>query len=924
MQTTTSLNCGSALRFPGAAVECIVRTKSSGTGATAPTGSVKLAAEGGSINPSCTLIPVIGPESVCLGRYATKEGGQQTITASYVGDQTHLPSSGRTTIAVSSTATGLSCRPEVPAVGEATRCTAEVKNTGAASGAVSGTVSFKSNREGQFDSSTCTLGEANTCAVTYTPKATGTHLVTATYGGDATHPASHAEITFAARFATQTTVSCGSAVHFPGGGGECLIAVKSSAPGATAPTGMVKLTIEGGEIKPSCTLIPLIGPQSACLANFASRQAGLHTITARYVGDETHQASEGTAGVAYSDTVTSLTCDPESFQAGESTFCTAEVRNIGAAPDTITGTVRFKSSLEGQPEPSNCTLGEGNSCSVKFSPKAAGVYPIAATYEGDATHPSSGAETSVAAREVTTTTIGCGSAVHLAGRLVECLIQVKSSGAGATAPTGTVGFTAEGGPFTPNCTLIQVIGPNSACLLRYVPSEGGVKSIVASYDGDQTHLPSSAAASVSVSNTITTLTCRPQSPAVGESSTCTAEVKNAGVASDSLSGTLSFKSNGEGQFDRGSCNVGESNVCTVNYEAKIGGEHLITATYGGDATHPASHAETALAVRGTSVDLTCPTESIAPGASGTCLARVVNEGLGSRGLTGTVSFTSDGEGTFSAGQCTLAPFAGEDGGFCSVRYTPSAAGVHVIGAAYSGDATHPPARDGKGQINAAARPSSTTVACSPSPFVGNPQCVIRVRDTSASGGTVPVGGVEWSSNEEESRGLFVCILEPVSAVESICSFTYEPELLQSQLLAARFPGVDGPHVAAGTRDKIHAPSQATIRLIYPTATEVDCGGSAVVGELKACTATVRARDIDPRPSEGRPTAPTGSVRFSSPAAGTFSQAECRLAATAADASSCTVSYRPQAAGNHPISALYGHDLANESSFDTEDLVARVP
>jgi hypothetical protein len=725
---------------------------------------------------------------------------------------------------------------------------------------------------------------------------------------------------------TSTTITCGGKIRFPDTDVQCLVRTKSSGVGATAATGTVRFTAEGGPISASCTLVALIGPESACQGSYKPHIAGQLTVNASYLGDQTHLPSSGKTTVPVSDTVTSLTCQPESPAVGEASTCTAEVKSFGPASDNVSGTVSFSAGGEGQQlEPNSCTLGEGNACSVNFSPRAGGVYLVTATYEGDATHPASHAEATVVARGATETTVSCGSRLRFPDTDVQCLVRTKSSGVGATAATGIVRLSGEGRGLT-ECRLVQFLGPESVAQCGFSPKEGGLQTITAHYPGDQTHLPSSGKTTVPVSDTVTSLTCQPESPAVGEASTCTAEVKNAGAASDNLSGILSFKSDHEGRFEPSSCSVDENNICTVRYFPAVGADHRITATYEGDATHPASHGEATLAVRGTSVKLLCTQQSEALYEPASCVARVVNTGLGSRSLTGKVRFTSSTDGTFSSPECTLVPFVNNDGGFCATAYTPEAAGVNVIRAFYSGDDAHPPATDGKSQVNALARPTTTTVACTGSPLAGNTECVVHVRDNTTFRGTAPTGGIEWFSAEErDTRARFTCLLKPVNSVESSCSFgrfNYDPKVLTTQLLFARYPGVESPPVAIGVPDKVHAPSEATIRLIYPTTTEVDCGDSAVVGELKVCTVTVRVNDIEPRPSEGGPTVPTGPVRFSSPAMGMFSQTECTLATIGADASACSVSYRPQAPGSHAISASYGGDLKHDPSFDTKDLVAR--
>jgi hypothetical protein len=941
IQTTTTINCGSAVLFPGGEVTCTVKSRNSSAG-TAPTGTVKLTAEGGQIPASCTLAP-FGAEGMCFARYTAKQGGPQKVSASYPGDSTHLPSAGQTTIIVSTTATVLSCQPNSPTIGEPTTCTAEVKNTGGASAGVSGTVSFKSVGEGQLDRNSCTL-ENNACSVKYTPKATGDHLVTASYGGDPTHPGSSAETTLSAHLPnTTTTVSCGTAIRFPDTKVLCTVRVRGLGPAPTAPTGTVKLTAEGGQITASCTLLPFVGPERVCQGTYTTHVAGLQTITASYPGDPTHLASSGKTTVAVSDTATSLTCNPESPAVGEASTCIAEVKSFGAASEEASGTVSFKSSSEAeQLEPSSCTL-ERNVCSVKFSPKASGVYRITATYEGDATHPSSQAEASVAARGATETELRCGSVLRSPGDRVGCLVIAKSLGSKATAPTGRIkvrgdGFrVTEGFTTLGECTLIPLTEinkkPESAAECLIVPERGGQLRATASYPGDRTHLPSSGEAIVPVTDTATSLTCDQDKLAVGEASTCVAEVRNAGAASDSLTGTIGFVTNRNGHFEPGFCNVEQSRICTVKYFPGVGGDHQFTATYEGDETHPASHDQVTFTVFGTSVKLTCahPTEALYEPAR--CAAHVVNEGLGSRNLTGTVHFSSEGEGKFSSGgECTLSPLD-EDGGVCNVSYTPEAAGAHVIRAIYSGDDTHPQAIDGKSQVDARARPTTTTVTCTGSPLTGDTQCLVRVRDNSPTQATPPVSGVQFFSAEDkefvfgsETQVLFACDLSPVSSVESTCSFkqglSWRPSVFSPQLMFAHYQGVEAPPRAVGLVDKVHAPSEATIRLIYGTKTEVDCGDSAIVGEAKLCTATVRTLDPEPRPSEGGPTPPTGPVRFSSPATGSFNQADCTLAAISSDASRCSVFYTPQAAGNHPITASYPNDAHHDSSFDTKNLGAR--
>jgi Bacterial Ig-like domain/Beta-propeller repeat len=98
--------------------------------------------------------------------------------------------------AVGATATTVSCSGGKVAVGQPTTCTATVTDIGPSGRTTpSGSVSFSSDSTGSFGSGGCTLsgsGAAASCQVTYTPSAvgSGTHELTASYGGDGSHSTS--------------------------------------------------------------------------------------------------------------------------------------------------------------------------------------------------------------------------------------------------------------------------------------------------------------------------------------------------------------------------------------------------------------------------------------------------------------------------------------------------------------------------------------------------------------------------------------------------------------------------------------------------------------------------------------------------------------------------------------------------------------
>jgi hypothetical protein len=704
--------------------------------------------------------------------------------------------------------------------------------------------------------------------------------------------------TASASMPTTTNVRCGTGIRLVGSGASCVVEVSSSGIGATAPTGTVKFSAEGGPITPtSCTLLKAVGPLSFCGATYAPKKGGVQTITASYQGDPTHLGSIGATSVSVSDSTTTVTCDPDNFSVLEGTTCTAAVHNAGAASDELSGTLSFELPHGGRIEPSSCNVAESSVCTLKFSAEIADFNLINATYSGDATHPGSNGQALVFGREASASAVDCGPAVRFPGAKVECRVRTQGFHSVPNHGDTIVPFTAEGRQVG-SCLMAVENETEGTCAVSFTVTEPGLQTVSADYPGDLFHFPSSGRTTIAVSATTTRLQCQPESLAVGEATACTAEVRNTGGASDDLSGTMSFKSSQSGRFEPSSCNVSQSHVCTVNFLPEIGGKHTVTATYEGDATHPASHWDASLAVRGTSVKLSCP-DRLEAVQAGSCLVRVVNEGLGSKDLTGTVNFSASGEGSFSSGQCTLAPFANGEGGFCSTSYTPSAAGAQVVHAVYSGDATHPPANDGFAEISVLPHPTTTTLSCAKTPAPGETtSCLVHVVDNSTNFPSRPTGEVHLSTDGGGSSTR--CTeFKAVTSVESTCTVFYTAN--------------EGAHrlIAEYRGDKIHGKSEGSVTLVHAIAFEIDCGSRSTLGGLNKCIATVRDSD--------GAAAPTGVIQFVSSALGEFNRPDCTLQPTAFDTSTCAVAFTPLAETTYTITGAYAGDPAHDGGVATTTL-----
>jgi hypothetical protein len=95
-------------------------------------------------------------------------------------------------------------------------------------------------------------------------------------------------------------------------------------------------------------------------------------------------------------------------------------------------------------------------------------------------------------------------------------------------------------------------------------------------------------------------------------------------------------------------------------------------------------------LRSTSTGVRCTPNPVTAGSATTCAASVTDTGAGTPSTpSGTVSFSTSGNGTFgSGGSCTLAPTATTGAASCTVTYTATHAGTDTITASYGGDSSH--------------------------------------------------------------------------------------------------------------------------------------------------------------------------------------------------------------------------------------------
>ncbi|TMI33677.1 PKD domain-containing protein [Candidatus Bathyarchaeota archaeon] len=516
-------------------------------------------------------------------------------------------------------------------------------------------------------------------------------------------------------------------------------------------------------------------------------------------------------------TSTTIVCSPSSVQIGQSSTCTASVKDTSpGTPSTPAGTVSFttkggRGSFSGSP----CSLLAVNStnasCNVSYTPSGtkARTDTITGTYSPgvpDTLHNGSSGTFSLVVTKgglhSTSTIISCTPSTVVIDQTASCNATVTdTSSSSATAPTGTVAFTPGG-----TCNLSSPSGASASCSVTVTPTSSGTLSISASYSGDSTHTASSGSSSLTVNKrtTSTTIVCSPASVQIGQSSTCTASVKDTSPGTPSTpAGTVSF-TNGGGSFTGTPCSLGAVNSTTANCNVSYtpsgtsARTETITGTYTpaqSDTFHDGSLGTFPLSVivaglHSTSTSVSCTPSNVDVNQATSCTA-TIRDALtsGATAPTGTVTFTP-------GGTCTLGNPSGSSAS-CSVSVTPTAAGPMSVSARYNGDSTHATS-SGSTTINVNKRATSMAVNCSPNPVTTNSStnCTATLNDTDAGAAITPTGSVSFASNSTGTFNLLTCSLTATAtAGAASCSVSYTPSIAGHHKMTGSYAG-DSSHTGS--------------------------------------------------------------------------------------------------------------------------------
>jgi hypothetical protein len=303
--------------------------------------------------------------------------------------------------------------------------------------------------------------------------------------------------------------------------------------------------------------------------------------------------------------------------------------------------------------------------------------------------------------DASATSVACSPSTVVSNAVSSCTAIVTDTSSSPVTPTGGVYFTSNGlGSFTPgSCSLGTQSSSTATCSVNYSPSSAGKQTILASYAGDTSHGTSQNKTSLTVvAATSTSVQC--SAVLVGYTSACAASVFDTSSSPSTPTGIVTFATNSTGTFTpSNSCTLSPAtpagnSTCSLSYSPTVGGHHLITGSYPGDAAHSGSSKAFSLLVSlvPTSTSVKCSPTTMATSASTTCNVIVLDTSSNPTTPTGTVSFATNSSGTFtpSSASCGLAQGSMVGNATCMISYSPSVGGNHTIAGSYLGDTVHAP------------------------------------------------------------------------------------------------------------------------------------------------------------------------------------------------------------------------------------------
>jgi hypothetical protein len=636
--------------------------------------------------------------------------GSHSITAKYSGDSDFTGSASSAlvqTVSQASTTTTLASNLNPAVFGQSVTFTVTVQPS--AGGTPSGTVTLMDGTTSLANGSLSGEGNAQ---FTVGGLSTGSHSITAVYGGDANFTSSTSLALVETMNAAPTTTTITSSANPSAFDQTVTFTAAIQCPAGTVATGSVTF-MDGSTSLGSATV-----SANSAQVTVSALTVGTHTITAVYTGNANLSGSTSAAlsqvvnGAATTTTVTSSS-NPSTF--GQSVILTATIQAaFGGGP---TGTVTF---LDGTTSLGTASV-SSNASQLSLSGLSAGSHSIAAKYSGDTNF--SGSTSTAIAQTVnpaaTTTTLASSTNPSAFGQTVTFAASVQPSSGGT--PTGNVTF------FDGSVSLGSVSLSGSSAQLTLASLSLGSHSITAKYNGDSNYTASSSAAlaqSVTQSGSSTTLISNANPSSFGQPVTFSAVVQPG--YSGTPTGTVTFF---DGGTSLGSIGLSGGSAQLTLSSASLG-SHSISAKYNGDPNFTASTSTSITQSVTQAATATHVSSNANPSSYGQAVTLTATVTPAYNGTpTGTVSFfdgnTSLGNANLSGGVATYA-----------ISATALTVGSHSISARYNGDSNFLASSSaGFAQVvNPAA--TVTTLTSSANPSAAGKSVTFTAHSSSSVSGTL--------------------------------------------------------------------------------------------------------------------------------------------------------------------------------------------
>jgi large repetitive protein len=726
-----------------------------------PTGSVSFTADGMVLGSSAVTTGAKGVTSAALD-VSDMPVGSDSVTATYGGDVVFGPStsSALTQVVnpdptnVTITASSASPVPDQPVIDTAT-----VSRVTPRTGTPAGTISFTDDGSPVTGCQSLSLPSVAplqvSCTETYASSAT--HVIVASYSGDEDDVASNASLVQAVgQVPTQTTVASSSPTSSYGQNVTLTATVTPMVTASGIPTGTV--TFYDFQTNPIATVgVSAVAGSAIASADVSSLMAGFHSITATYNGDATFGSSTSSAPVSFNvaetQTIVTVASSADSTIVGQPVVFTVTISSWAAGE---TGTVQFvdDGSLIGSGTVS------GGQASFETGSLTPGTHPITAVYEGDDNFVGSSsvntvmqtvnaAPTSTGVTNTrdpglvpTQTTVMSSSPASTYGQSVTLTARVIPSATASADPGGTVTFYDYQTNPIGTVSVSTVAGATTASL-DIGTLMGGLHSITATYNGDQTFATSSSDPSLSLdvaeASTIVKVASSADATVVGQPVVFNVTINS---SASGETGTVQFVDNGL-MIGSGIVSDGQATFQTGSLTL---GAHPITAVYEGDDDFVGSSSTNAVTQTvgqaSSSTDVSSSHDQVLVGQAVAYTATVAVTGPGSGSPTGSVSF-SDGGIPIPTCQGLVLPPGPPQSVTCSQVYDTSTG--HSITATYGGDANF---TTSTGTLAQNVSPVSTTTSVVPSPPAATSGQSVTLTATVAptTGTALPDGTVTFSVN----------------------------------------------------------------------------------------------------------------------------------------------------------------------------------